>query len=57
VQVEEGLSMATVVEESGAPPPLVAATVVEVGRTVTEMTAPKRHWSHRPRPTRVVRMW
>jgi hypothetical protein len=40
VHVEEGLAMATVVEESGAPPPLVAATVVEVGRTVTEMTAP-----------------
>jgi hypothetical protein len=41
VQVEEGLAMATVVVESGEPPPLVTATVVEEGRTVTEMTAPK----------------
>jgi hypothetical protein len=42
--------VATVVEESGVLPLLVVVAVVEEGRTVTEMTAPKRLWSHRPRP-------
>jgi hypothetical protein len=40
LQVEEGLAVATAVEELGAPPPLVTTAVVEEGRTVTETTAP-----------------
>jgi hypothetical protein len=57
VQVEEGLAIAVVVEESGVPPPSVAAAAVEEGRTVTETTAPNRHCSHRPGPAQVSRMW
>jgi hypothetical protein len=43
VQVEEGLVIAAVVEESGMPSPPVAVAAVEEGRTVTETTAPKQH--------------
>jgi hypothetical protein len=57
VQAEEGLVMATVVKESAAPAPLAATVVVEEEREVTETTAPKRHWSHRPRSAQVVRTW
>jgi hypothetical protein len=57
VQVEEGLGVATVVEESGAPPPLVTAAAVEEERTVAEMTAPKRHWSHQLGLAWVARTW
>jgi hypothetical protein len=57
VQVEEGLAMATVVEESAMPPPLVATVIIEEERMVTETIAPKRHWSHRPGPARVVKTW
>jgi hypothetical protein len=48
-QVEEGLAMATTVEESGTlpPPPMTAAAIGE-GRTVVETATPKRHWSHQP---------
>jgi hypothetical protein len=55
VQVEEGLVVATVVEDSGAPPLPVTAAIVEEGRTVTETTAPRRHWRHRPGPAQVMR--
>jgi hypothetical protein len=48
VQVEEGLVVATVVEDLGAPPLSVTATAVEEGRTDAETTAPKWYWSHRP---------
>jgi hypothetical protein len=41
VQVEEGLVVATAVEESGAPPSPVTATVVEEERTAAEMIAPQ----------------
>jgi hypothetical protein len=54
VQVEEGLVVATVVEEPGAPPLPVTAAIVEEGRTVTETTAPRRHWRHRPGPAQVM---
>jgi hypothetical protein len=57
VQVEEGLAEATVVEESGAPLPPVTAIVIEEGRTMTEMTAPKRHWSHQSGPAQATQMW
>jgi hypothetical protein len=57
VQAEEGLVVATVVKESAAPAPLAATVVVEEEREVTETTAPKRHWSHRPRSAQVVRTW
>jgi hypothetical protein len=40
VEVEEGLAVATVVEELGAPPLPVIATAVEEGRTDAETTAP-----------------
>jgi hypothetical protein len=40
VQVEEGLAVATAVEESGVPPPLVAVVAVEEGRTTAESTTP-----------------
>jgi hypothetical protein len=43
VQVEEGLAVATVVEESVVPPPPVTATVVEEERAIEEMAAPKQH--------------
>jgi hypothetical protein len=42
-QVEEGLAVATAVEELGAPPPPVTATTVEEGRMAVETAAPKRH--------------
>jgi hypothetical protein len=40
-QVEEGLAMATAVEESGAPPLPVTAAAVEEGRTTAEAAAPQ----------------
>jgi hypothetical protein len=39
VQFEEGLAVATAVEDSGAPPPPKTVAVIEEGRTVTEKTA------------------
>jgi hypothetical protein len=57
LQVEEGLAVATAVEESGAPPSLVTMAVVEEGWTVTETTAPKQYWIHRPGLARAVQMW
>jgi hypothetical protein len=44
VQVDEGLAVATVVEESVTPPPPMATAIIVDERTVTETTAPKRHW-------------
>jgi hypothetical protein len=41
VQVEEGLAMATAVDESTAPPTPAAVTVVEEERAVTKTTAPQ----------------
>jgi hypothetical protein len=41
VQVEEGLAVATAVEDSAAPPPPVATAAIEEGQTVTEVTAPQ----------------
>jgi hypothetical protein len=43
VQVEEGLAVATVVEESSAPPSPVATAVVEEEWMITATAAPKRH--------------
>jgi hypothetical protein len=40
MKVDEGLAMATAVEESGAPPLPVTAAVVEEGRTTAETAAP-----------------
>jgi hypothetical protein len=41
VQVEEGLAVATAVEDSAALPPPVATAAIEEGQTVTEVTAPQ----------------
>jgi hypothetical protein len=57
VQVEEGLAVSVAVEESAAPSSPAAATVVGEERVVTEMTAPKLNWSHRPRLARVATTW
>jgi hypothetical protein len=57
VQVDEGLAVATAVEDSGAPPPSVTSAVVEEEQTVTETTAPKLHWIHRPGPAQVAQTW
>jgi hypothetical protein len=57
VQVDEGLAVATAVEDSGAPPPSVTSAVVEEEQTVTETTAPKQHWIHRPGPAQVAQTW
>jgi hypothetical protein len=42
-QVEEGLVVASAVEESGVPPPPVTAAAVEEEQTAMETAAPKRH--------------
>jgi hypothetical protein len=39
-QAEEGLAVATAMEESGAPPPLVTAAAVEEEQTAVETAAP-----------------
>jgi hypothetical protein len=57
VQVEEGLTVASAVEEPAAPPPPVVAVVVGEGQEVMETITPKRHWSHRLGPPWVARMW
>jgi hypothetical protein len=41
MQVEEGLAMATALEESDAPPSPVTTAAVEEGRTTVEMAAPQ----------------
>jgi hypothetical protein len=51
VQVDEGLAVANVVEESVTPPPPMATAIIVDERTVTETTAPKRHWDE------VARTW
>jgi hypothetical protein len=69
-EVEEGLPVATAVEESGAPPPPVievegsgasplpaTAAAVEEGRATVGTAAPKRFRSHQPGLARVVLTW
>jgi hypothetical protein len=56
-QVEEGPTVDTAMEESGAPPQLVTAAAVEDGRTTVETVAPKRQWSHQPRLSRSAQTW
>jgi hypothetical protein len=42
------------VEESTTPPPPAVATIMGEERMVTEMSAPKRYWSHRSGSARAV---